>query len=79
MSDAGMALLLGIFVGGFMRLVGVSAEIDNMITFKLPVFIDVLLPMIMWFAGYTLSDPPSSTTNRSLFWHSSALPSLLQS
>jgi hypothetical protein len=48
MSDAGMALLLGILLGGFMLLVGVSPDIDNMITFKFPIFIDVLLPMIMW-------------------------------
>ena len=48
MSDAGMALLLGILLGGFMLLVGVSTDIDNMITFKFPIFIDVLLPMIMW-------------------------------
>ena len=55
MSDAGVALLLGILAGGFMWLVGVSTEVNNMITFKYPLFISVLLPMIMWFAGYTLS------------------------
>lgn len=58
MSDAGMALLIGILVGGFLLLVGVTKEIDDLITFKFPIFFYVLLPMIMWFAGYTLSIRP---------------------
>lgn len=58
MSDAGIALLAGILIGGMFNLAKVTQDIEDMMTFKFPIFFYVLLPMIMWFAGYTLSIRP---------------------
>ena len=58
MSDAGVAILAGILMGGLFKLGGGTHDFGDLMTFKFPIFFYVLMPMIMWFGGYTLSIRP---------------------